>query len=90
MGLGFFFLSLSLVTGFMFVDDLLAQHLAHKTLLSIFAWLIFAVLLWGRWRKGWRGRVAVRMTLAGIVLLLLSYFGSKLILEVLLQRSWHS
>jgi ABC-type uncharacterized transport system permease subunit len=87
---GFAILALSLVTGLIFVNDLFAQHLAHKTLLSIFAWLIFAVLLWGRWRKGWRGRVAVRMTLAGIVLLLLSYFGSKLILEVLLQRSWHS
>jgi ABC-type uncharacterized transport system permease subunit len=48
------------------------------------------MLLWGRWKKGWRGRVAVRMTLAGIGLLLLAYFGSKLILEVFLQRSWHS
>ena len=74
----------------LFINDLFGQHLAHKTLLSIFAWLVFAVLIWGRWKRGWRGRVAVRMTLAGIVLLLLSYFGSKLILEVLLQRSWHS
>ncbi len=87
---GFTVLTLSLMTGLIFVNDLFAQHLAHKTLLSIFAWLVFALLLWGRWKRGWRGRVAVRMTLAGIVLLLLSYFGSKLILEVLLQRSWHS
>ena len=83
-------LTVSLLTGLIFVDDLFGQHLAHKTLLSIFAWLVFAVLLWGRWKKGWRGRFAVRMTLAGIVLLLLSYFGSKLILEVFLQRSWLS
>jgi ABC-type uncharacterized transport system permease subunit len=87
---GFVVLTVSLVTGLIFVNDLFGQHLAHKTLLSIFAWLVFAVLLWGRWKKGWRGRVAVRMTLAGIVLLLLSYFGSKLILEVFLQRSWLS
>jgi len=87
---GFAVLTISLLTGLVFVNDLFGQHLAHKTLLSIFAWLVFAVLLWGRWKKGWRGRVAVRMTLAGIVLLLLSYFGSKLILEVLLQRNWHS
>ncbi len=87
---GFTILTISLLTGLIFVDDLFAQHLAHKTVLSIFAWLVFALLLWGRWKWGWRGRVAVRMTLAGIVLLLLSYFGSKLILEVFLQRSWHS
>lgn len=87
---GFVVLTISLLTGLIFVSDLLGQHLAHKTLLSIFAWLVFAVLLWGRWKKGWRGQVAVRLTLAGFVLLLLSYFGSKLILEVFLHRTWHS
>ena len=87
---GFIVLTVSLATGLIFVNDLFGQHLAHKTLLSIFAWLVFAMLLWGRWKKGWRGRVAVRLTLAGIGLLLLAYFGSKLILEVFLQRSWHS
>jgi len=86
---GFAVLTVSLVTGLVFVNDLFGQHLAHKTILSIFAWLVFALLLWGRWKKGWRGRVAVRMTLAGIALLLLSYFGSKLVLEILLERSWH-
>ena len=87
---GFIVLTVSLVTGLIWVNDIFGQHLAHKTLLSIFAWLVFAVLIWGRWRRGWRGRMAVRMTLIGITLLLLSYFGSKLILEVVLQRSWHT
>jgi ABC-type uncharacterized transport system permease subunit len=86
---GFVILTIALLTGLVFINDLFGQHLAHKTLLSIFAWLVFALLIWGRWKRGWRGRVAVRMTLAGIALLLLSYFGSKLILEVLLDRSWH-
>jgi len=86
---GFAVLTIALATGLVYVDDLFGQHLAHKTILSIFAWLIFALLLWGRWKRGWRGRVAVRMTLAGIALLLLSYFGSKLVLEILLERSWH-
>lgn len=87
--IGFAVLTIALATGLVYVDDLFGQHLAHKTILSIFAWLIFALLLWGRWKRGWRGRVAVRMTLAGIALLLLSYFGSKLVLEILLERSWH-
>jgi len=87
--IGLAVLTVALATGLVYVDDLFGQHLAHKTILSIFAWLVFALLLWGRWKRGWRGAVAVRMTLAGIALLLLSYFGSKLVLEILLERSWH-
>jgi ABC-type uncharacterized transport system permease subunit len=87
---GFLLLTVSLGTGLLFVNDLFAQHLAHKTILSIVAWLVFGTLLWGRKYRGWRGRVAVRMTLAGILLLLLSYFGSKMVLEVFLDRSWQT
>ena len=85
---GFFLLSLAIVSGGLFVDNLFAQHLAHKTLLSIAAWLILAVLLWGRWRYGWRGRVAVRWTLAAYAVLILAYFGSKLVLELILGEHW--
>jgi ABC-type uncharacterized transport system permease subunit len=88
IALGFFLLTLSLVTGVAFVADMFAQHLAHKTVLSVIAWLIFAVLLWGRWRHGWRGRTAVRLSLAGFVVLGLAYFGTKLVLELILERHW--
>jgi ABC-type uncharacterized transport system permease subunit len=87
---GLAILTVSLASGLIFVDDLMAQHLAHKTILSSLAWVVFGALLLGRWRKGWRGSLAVRLTLAGIGLLLLSYFGSKLVLEVILGRSWYS
>jgi ABC-type uncharacterized transport system permease subunit len=83
---GFFLLSLSLATGFMFVSDLLSQHLAHKTVFSVLAWLIFALVLAGRWARGWRGPRLVRLTLGGFVLLLLAYFGSKFVLELILHR----
>jgi ABC-type uncharacterized transport system permease subunit len=84
--IGFFLLSLSLATGFMFVQDIFAQHLVHKTVLSIFGWLVFALVLWGRWAFGWRGKMLVRWTLGGVIILLLAYFGSKLVLELILQR----
>lgn len=58
----------------------------HKTVLSLLAWLVFASLLAGRWRFGWRGRVAMRWLYAGSVLLLLAYVGSRFVLEVILQR----
>src|SRR5690606_12492829 len=51
---GFVLLSAALLTGFFFLEDIFAQHLVHKTLLSMAAWVVFAVLLWGRWRFGWR------------------------------------
>lgn len=86
LGTGLFFLTLSLISGFIFLDDLFAQHLAHKTILSLCAWFIFSVLLIGKWRYGWRGLIAVKWTLLGFVLLLLSYFGSKLVLELILHR----
>jgi len=84
--LGFFLQSLALASGFMYTDDLFAQHLAHKTILSIVAWLVYATLLWGRWRHGWRGKVAIRWTMWGFISLLLAYFGSKLVLELILQK----
>lgn len=88
LGLGFALLSLALFSGLIFIENLFAQHLAHKTVLSIFAWLVFGVLLWGRWRFGWRGRTAIRWTLGGFTLLVLAYFGSKLVLEWIKGVHW--
>ena len=86
LGTGLVFLTISLVSGFLFIEDLFAQHLVHKTVLSMLAWVIFSGLLLGRSRYGWRGQTAIRWTLIGFVLLLLAYFGSKLVLELILHR----
>ncbi len=84
---GLFFLTISLVSGFVFIEDLFAQHLVHKTVLAIIAWVIFTGLLLGRLRFGWRGQTAIRWTMAGFIILLLAYFGSKLVLELILDRA---
>ena len=86
LGFGFIFLSTSLISGFFFVEDLFAQHLVHKTVLSIIGWIILAILLFGRYRFGWRGKVAIRWTLAAFVFIMLAYFGSRLVLEFILQN----
>lgn len=83
---GFVLLSATLLTGALFVDNLFEQHLVHKTVLSVAAWLVFGTLLLGRWRWGWRGRRAVQLTLAGMVVLVLAFFGTKFVLELILHR----
>jgi ABC-type uncharacterized transport system permease subunit len=88
IGTGMAALTLAILAGLLFVTNLFQQHLAHKAILAVAAWLIFAVLLFGRWRFGWRGRKAAVYTIGGFVLLALAYFGSKFVLENLLGRHW--
>jgi len=84
--LGLLLLTVAIGSGMVFLEDIFAQHLAHKTVLTIFAWGLFAVLLWGRHQLGWRAQTAVRFTFVGFGVLMLGYFGSKLVLEIILQR----
>jgi ABC-type uncharacterized transport system permease subunit len=83
---GFVLLTLALASGFAFLEDMFAQHLVHKTVLSTLAWVVFGALLVGRHRYGWRGQTAIIWTLTGFVMLILAYFGSKAVLELVLQR----
>lgn len=84
---GVILLSLSIVSGIIYIDDIFAQHLVHKTTLSIAAWCMYSILLWGRHHLGWRSQTAVRWTIGGFIALMLSYYGSKLVLELILQRA---
>jgi ABC-type uncharacterized transport system permease subunit len=86
--LGFVALSATLLIGALFVTDLFGQRLVHKVTLALIAWALFGFLLLGRYRFGWRGRKARRLVLAGFVVLAMSYFLTKFILEVLLGRHW--
>ncbi len=81
LGFGFIFLSTALISGFFFMEDLFAQHLVHKTILSIIGWVILAILLFGRFKFGWRGKIAIRWTVTAFIFIMLAYFGSKLVLE---------
>lgn len=84
---GFIGLTLTLLSGALFVEDILGQNLAHVIVFSVIAWLIFGILLLGRRRWGWRGARAVNLTLAGMVLLAIGFFGSKFVLEMILNRA---
>ena len=84
IGTGLILLSIALITGFIYLENLFGQHVGHKTILSMIAWLVFSALLVGRWRYGWRGLSAVRWTLSGFGLLMLAFFGTKFVQEYLL------
>ena len=88
IGLGFSLLTLSLASGLVVTQDVQAQHLTHKLVFTVVAWAVFAALLAGRWRLGWRGRTAIRWMATGYAVLGLAYFGSKWVLETLLQTHW--
>ncbi|MGB5347376.1 MAG: cytochrome c biogenesis protein CcsA [Woeseia sp.] len=85
---GFIGLLLAVVSGFAYVDNLFAQHLVHKTALSLLALVLFGILVAGRQFAGWRGQRAVYLYLWGFAFLCLAYFGSRFVLEQLLGRSW--
>jgi ABC-type uncharacterized transport system permease subunit len=86
---GFVLLTLTLISGIVFSEELFgkAMRFNHKTVFGILSWLIFGSLLGGRRLYGWRGRIAVRWTLAGFLMLVLAYVGSKFVLEVILGRT---
>jgi len=85
---GVVLLTLTLASGVVFSEELFGKvaRLNHKTVFGVLSWLIFAALLVGRHAYGWRGRTAVRWTLAGFLTLVLAYIGSKFVLEVILGR----
>jgi ABC-type uncharacterized transport system permease subunit len=89
IGAGFALLTLSLASGIVFSEEVFGKPLSpnHKTVFGVISWAIFGALLWGRRRYGWRGRVAMRWTLAGFLMLVLAYFGSRFVLEVVLHRT---
>jgi ABC-type uncharacterized transport system permease subunit len=88
VGTAFVLLSFTVVTGILFSEQVFGRPVmfTHKSVLGILGWITFGGLLWGRWRYGWRGRVALRWILAGTLFVFLAYLGSKFVLEVLLGR----
>lgn len=82
-------LTITLLSGILFSEQLFGKAISlnHKTVFAVLSWLIFSALLVGRHRYGWRGRIALRWTLAGFGVLLLAYVGSRFVLEIVLGRA---
>jgi ABC-type uncharacterized transport system permease subunit len=83
LGAGYVLLTLTLLSGVFFSEQLFGKPASYsnKIVFSVLSWLVFGALLYGRRRYGWRGRIALNWILAGSALLLLAYFGTKLLPE---------
>jgi ABC-type uncharacterized transport system permease subunit len=85
---GFTLLTLTVLSGMLFSEEIFGKPLqfTHKVIFSIASWFIYAWLLYGRFRHGWRGKIAIRWTLFGFILLLLAYVGTHFVIEIVLGR----
>ncbi|MDP6973776.1 MAG: cytochrome c biogenesis protein CcsA [Gammaproteobacteria bacterium] len=82
--MGCIILTLSLASGFIFVDEFFEQNLSYKTFLSVIAWVVFVGIVVGHKMFGWRGRSAILAIQVAFSVLVLAYFGTKLVLERLI------
>ncbi|MCH1925424.1 cytochrome c biogenesis protein CcsA [Shewanella sp. C32] len=83
--IGVILLSLSLATGFIFMDGLFTGPQGHKAVLSSIAWFVYIAMLWQQYTKGVRIKTAVIYTISGAFLLSLSYFGARIVKELILN-----
>lgn len=86
--IGFVLLTLTVLSGVIFSEQLFGKVMNwdHKSIFALLSWILFAALLAGRRWRGWRGKTALRFTLAGFATLVLAYVGSRFVLEVVLHR----
>lgn len=83
--IGFVLLSFAILTPVIFMPEQISNSIPlHKPILSVASWLVFAIFLIGRYRKGWRGKTAANWTISGFALLFLAYFGTRTVLEFIL------
>jgi len=81
---GFVLLSLAIITAILFMPSTGGGIPLHKPILSVISWLVFAVFLVGRFKKGWRGKIAASWTITGFLFLFLAYFGTRTVIEFIL------
>jgi len=82
---GFGLLTLAMLVGFIFMENLFAPGQLHKTAFTLMAWILFGAILLSHYWRGLRGKRAVLMTIAASACLILAYFGSRFVRDVLLS-----
>lgn len=84
--IGFLLLTLVLASGSFYLHDLFNMENIDKAVLSALSWCVYLVLLWGHYRRGWRGRRVVWFNCCGAFLLTMAYFGSRILQQILTHQ----
>lgn len=72
-------LTLTLVSGMVYLHNFFAPEQIHKAIFSFVAWLVYCVLLLGQWKLHWRGNRVLIYSISGMMLLSYAYFGSRIL-----------
>lgn len=80
---GFLFLTIGIITGAVWANSAWGTYWSWdpKETWSLITWLIYAAYLHCRYMKGWRGRRAAWMSIAGFLSVLFTYFGVNFFLS---------
>ncbi len=89
ISIGYVLLTIAVFSGVFFSQELFGKPLIfdHKTIFSILSWMLFGWILFVHWKHGLRGSQALKWIIGSFATLLLSYVGSRFVLEVILQRN---
>lgn len=85
--ISFILLTLAMVVGYTAADGFLGEQIAHKTIFTLMGWGFFAALFVGHHFWGWRAVMTLRWLIAGYLLLSVGFFGSKIVLELILRQT---
>jgi ABC-type uncharacterized transport system permease subunit len=73
IGFGFVLFTLVLFSSILWFYGGSLPKWEHVSYLFLLAWVVLTVLLWGRYQRGWRGRMAIRCSGVGMALLAIAY-----------------
>lgn len=71
-------LSLTLISGMVYLHNFFAPEQIHKAIFSSLAWLVYAIQILGQWKLHWRGKRVLIYSISGMILLTIGYFGSRI------------
>ena len=86
--IGFITRSAALISGGLVSNEIQSSTfpMNHKIIFSLASWLLFASLLIGRYFLGWRGKATRKILVMGFLFLILAYFGSRFVSEIILRN----
>lgn len=72
-------LTVTLISGMIYLHNFFAPEHIYKAVFSFMAWIVYSILVLGQWKLRWNGSRVLIYSAAGMLLLTIAYFGSRII-----------